>query len=171
MIVLLASVYYLFVVLTFEFWYMPQRIAGSPATYAEAVDSAVDIDESLLEVQNPVQPIDGRSFQPVPEGMQSFQPPQTSQQSNHQRFKPQGIQFKRRSNSSSSGSVSSGGSGSGRVKCGQCGGRHMTSQCHGVQGPCQRDHNIFPSPNDHDSNHENRLDLLDLSFRDHNKLK
>ncbi|KZV55750.1 hypothetical protein F511_21381 [Dorcoceras hygrometricum] len=61
-----------------------------------------------------------------------------SQQSNRKRFKPREKKFKRRSNSSSSGSVSSGGSGSGGVMCGQCGGRHMTSQCRGVQGPCHR---------------------------------
>ncbi|KZV31966.1 hypothetical protein F511_39853 [Dorcoceras hygrometricum] len=69
--------------------------------------------------------------------MPSFQSPQVPQQSNHQRVKPRGKQFKKRSNSSSSGSVSSGGSVSGGgVTCGQCGGRHMTSQCRGVQGLC-----------------------------------
>ncbi|KZV25592.1 hypothetical protein F511_20946, partial [Dorcoceras hygrometricum] len=41
-------------------------LVGSPATYAEAVDRAVDIEESLMEVHNQVQPIAGRSFQPVP---------------------------------------------------------------------------------------------------------
>ncbi|KZV17278.1 hypothetical protein F511_19299 [Dorcoceras hygrometricum] len=53
-------------------------LAGSPVTYAEVVDRAVDIEESLLEAQNQVQSIVGRSFQPVPEGTHSFQPPQTS---------------------------------------------------------------------------------------------
>ncbi|KZV18119.1 hypothetical protein F511_28619 [Dorcoceras hygrometricum] len=53
--------------------------AGSPATYAEAVDMAMDIEESLLEAQNQVQTIAERSFQPVPEGMHPFQPPQMSQ--------------------------------------------------------------------------------------------
>ncbi|KZV16440.1 hypothetical protein F511_26357 [Dorcoceras hygrometricum] len=43
------------------------------------------------------------------------------------------MQFKRRSNSSSSGFVSSGGSGSGGVSCGQCECHNMTSQCRGVQ--------------------------------------
>ncbi|KZV15821.1 hypothetical protein F511_13507 [Dorcoceras hygrometricum] len=52
-------------------------LAGSPATYAEAVNRAVDIEESLLEAQNQVQSTSGRSFQPVPEGTHSFQPPQT----------------------------------------------------------------------------------------------
>ncbi|KZV40166.1 hypothetical protein F511_29710 [Dorcoceras hygrometricum] len=65
-------------------------LAGSPVTYAEAVDRAVDIEESLMEVQNQVQPIAGRSFQPVPEAMPSFQYPQVPQQSNCQRFKPRG---------------------------------------------------------------------------------
>ncbi|KZV43315.1 hypothetical protein F511_33413 [Dorcoceras hygrometricum] len=113
-------------------------LAGYPVTYAEAVDRAVDIEESLLEAQNQVQPTVGRTFQPVPEVMPSFQPPQTSQQSNHQKFKPRGDQFKIRSNSSSSGSISSGGSGSGGVSCGQCGGRHMTSQCRGVRALCHQ---------------------------------
>ncbi|KZV31935.1 hypothetical protein F511_13374 [Dorcoceras hygrometricum] len=40
-------------------------LAGSPATYAEAVDRAVDIEESLLEAQNQVQPTAGRTFQPA----------------------------------------------------------------------------------------------------------
>ncbi|KZV16509.1 hypothetical protein F511_26785 [Dorcoceras hygrometricum] len=90
-----------------------------------------------MEVQNQVQPIAGRSFQPVLKAMPSFQSPQVPQQSNCHRFKPRGKQFKKRSNSSSSGSFGSGGSGSGGgVTCGQCGGRHMTSQCRGVQGLC-----------------------------------
>ncbi|KZV15832.1 hypothetical protein F511_07779 [Dorcoceras hygrometricum] len=78
----------------------------------------------------------GRIFKPVLEVLKPFQPPQTSQQSNLQRFKPLGKQFKRRSNSSYSGSISSGDSVSGGVTCGQCGGRHMTTQCCGVQGLC-----------------------------------
>ncbi|KZV24101.1 hypothetical protein F511_20231 [Dorcoceras hygrometricum] len=107
-------------------------LIGSPATYPEAVDRAVYIEESLPEAKNLVQSTAGRSFQPVLEGTHYFQPPQMLQQSNIQRFKPRGKQFKRQSNSSSSSSVSSGGSGSGGVSCGQCGGRHMTSQCRGV---------------------------------------
>ncbi|KZV22375.1 hypothetical protein F511_18013 [Dorcoceras hygrometricum] len=87
--------------------------------------------------QNQVQSTAGSSFQPVPEAMPSFQSPQVPQQSNRQRFKTRGKRFKKRSNSSSSISVSSGGSGSGGgVTFGHCGGRHMTSQCHGVQGLC-----------------------------------
>ncbi|KZV28251.1 hypothetical protein F511_02121 [Dorcoceras hygrometricum] len=63
-------------------------LAGSPATYDEAVDRAVDIEESMLEAQTQVQPTYGRTFQPLPEAMPSFQPPQTLQQSNLQRFRP-----------------------------------------------------------------------------------
>ncbi|KZV46207.1 hypothetical protein F511_20029 [Dorcoceras hygrometricum] len=112
-------------------------LAGSPTTYADAVDREVDIEESLMEVQNQVQPLAGRSFQPVPGEMSSFQSPQVPQQSNRQRFKPRWKQFKKRSNSSSSGSVSSSGSCSeGGVTCGQCGGIHMTSQCRGIPGLC-----------------------------------
>ncbi|KZV24043.1 replication protein A 70 kDa DNA-binding subunit C-like [Dorcoceras hygrometricum] len=111
-------------------------LAGSAVTYAESVDRTVDIEESLLEAQNQVQPTVVRIFQPVLNVTKPSQPPQLSHQSNFQRFKPRGKQFKRRSNSISSGSVSSGGSGSGGVSCGQCGGRHRTLQCRGVQGPC-----------------------------------
>ncbi|KZV41564.1 hypothetical protein F511_23400 [Dorcoceras hygrometricum] len=55
-------------------------LAGSPSTFAEAVDRVVDIVESLLDAQTRVKPIDRRGFHPVPEGMYSFQLPQTSQQ-------------------------------------------------------------------------------------------
>ncbi|KZV55380.1 hypothetical protein F511_03861 [Dorcoceras hygrometricum] len=41
-------------------------LAGSPATYAEVVDRAVDIEESLLEARNQVQPTAGCIFQPMP---------------------------------------------------------------------------------------------------------
>ncbi|KZV20699.1 hypothetical protein F511_09676 [Dorcoceras hygrometricum] len=63
-------------------------------------------------------------------------------QSNRQRFRPRGKQFKKKADSSSSGSVSSdsgsgAGSGSSGMSCGQCGGRHPTSQCRGVQGSCR----------------------------------
>ncbi|KZV31268.1 hypothetical protein F511_13062, partial [Dorcoceras hygrometricum] len=52
------------------------------------------------------------------------------------RFKPRGKQFKKKAHSSSSGSVISGGSSSGSMFCGQCGGKHETSQCRGVRGLC-----------------------------------
>ncbi|KZV28255.1 hypothetical protein F511_02125 [Dorcoceras hygrometricum] len=105
----------------------------SPVTYAEAVDRAADIEESLLEAQAPVQPSVGRSFQPVQYVSQSFQSPQGSQQSNRQRFKPRGKQFRKKEHSSSSGYVSSGGSSSGGAFCGQCRGKH---ECRGVRGLC-----------------------------------
>ncbi|KZV28236.1 hypothetical protein F511_02106 [Dorcoceras hygrometricum] len=112
-------------------------LSGSPATYIEAMNRAVDIEESLLEEGAPTQPTIGRTFQPVQDASQSFYSPQGSQQqTNRQRFRPRGKQFKKKGNSSSSGSASSGGSGSGSVLCGQCGGRHLTSQCQGVQGAC-----------------------------------
>ncbi|KZV16238.1 hypothetical protein F511_26255 [Dorcoceras hygrometricum] len=44
-------------------------LAGSPATYAEAVDRAVDIEEGLLEAQTRVHPTAERTFQPVLEVM------------------------------------------------------------------------------------------------------
>ncbi|KZV36806.1 hypothetical protein F511_27082 [Dorcoceras hygrometricum] len=60
------------------------------------------------------------------------------QQSNRQTFRPRGKQFKKKADLSSSGSASSGsGSGSSGMSCGQCGGRHPTSQCRGVQGSCR----------------------------------
>ncbi|KZV32258.1 hypothetical protein F511_26562, partial [Dorcoceras hygrometricum] len=59
-------------------------LSGSPATYAEAMDRAVDIEESLLEAQAPVQPLVRRTFQPVQDVSQSFQSPLGSQQSNLQ---------------------------------------------------------------------------------------
>ncbi|KZV27839.1 hypothetical protein F511_38330 [Dorcoceras hygrometricum] len=111
-------------------------LSGSPATYIEAVNNAVDIEESLMEADAPVQPTSGRDFQPAQEVLQSFQSPQGSQQWSRQQFRPRGKQFKKKENSSSSGSTSSGSSGSGGGFCGQCGGRHPTSQCRGVQGTC-----------------------------------
>ncbi|KZV52902.1 hypothetical protein F511_36203 [Dorcoceras hygrometricum] len=111
-------------------------LSGSPATYVDAVNRAVDIEESLLEAEAPVQPTSGRAFHPVQSMSQSFQSPQGSQQSNRQQFRPQGKQFKKKANSSSSGSVSSGSSGSGSMSCGQCGEKHPTSQCRGVQRSC-----------------------------------
>ncbi|KZV54830.1 hypothetical protein F511_38262 [Dorcoceras hygrometricum] len=106
-------------------------LSGSPATYVDAVNRAVDIEESLLEAEAPVQPTSGFAFQPVQSMSQSFQSPQGSQQSNRQQFRPRGKQFKKKANSSSSGSVSSGSSGSGSMSCGQCGGKHPNSQCRG----------------------------------------
>ncbi|KZV42354.1 hypothetical protein F511_17843 [Dorcoceras hygrometricum] len=67
------------------FWMV---LSGSPATYADAVNRAVDIEESLLEAEASVQPMTGRAFQPVLDVSQSFQSPPGSQQSNRQRFRP-----------------------------------------------------------------------------------
>ncbi|KZV34071.1 hypothetical protein F511_25166 [Dorcoceras hygrometricum] len=86
-----------------------------------------------------------RSGRPVVPGMQpspsvqSSQPPQqqVAQQPEHQRFRPPGRQFKKKSGSSSSGSGSSSSGSSSKVEyCGQCGGKHPTAQCVGVQGSC-----------------------------------
>ncbi|KZV28068.1 hypothetical protein F511_02154 [Dorcoceras hygrometricum] len=95
-------------------------LPGSPATYATCSGSAVD----------------GALFSTGANVSQYFQSPQGSQQSNRQRFKPRAKQFKKKAYSSSSGSVSSGGSSSGGAFCGQCEGKHETSQCRGVRGLC-----------------------------------
>ncbi|KZV26874.1 hypothetical protein F511_22435 [Dorcoceras hygrometricum] len=107
----------------------------------EAVNNAVDIEESLMDPEAPVHQTTGRAPQPVSTVSQSYQSPQGSQQSSRQQFRPRGKQFKKKGHSSSSGSVSSSsgsgsGSGSGGGFCGQCGGRHETSQCRGVRGLC-----------------------------------
>ncbi|KZV15842.1 hypothetical protein F511_18599 [Dorcoceras hygrometricum] len=111
---------------------MPPR--KGRATYIDAVNRAVDIVESLLVVEAPIQPTTGRTYQPVQDASQSFHSPQESQQqSNCKRFRPRGKHFKKKANSSSSGYASSGsGSGSGGMSCVQCGGRHPTSQCRGA---------------------------------------
>ncbi|KZV16293.1 glutamate receptor 2.7-like [Dorcoceras hygrometricum] len=65
------------------------------------------------------------------------QPQQLAQQSGFHRFRPRGHQFKNKQGSSSSGSVSLSSSSSPRATfCGQCGGRHPSTQCTGVQGVC-----------------------------------
>ncbi|KZV45503.1 hypothetical protein F511_08006 [Dorcoceras hygrometricum] len=108
-------------------------LSVSPTTFMEAVDNAVDIEESLMDPEAPVQQTTGRAPQPVHAVSQSYQSPQGSQQSSRQQFRPRGKQFKKKGHSSSSGSVSSG---SGGGFCAQCGGRHDTSQCHGIRGLC-----------------------------------
>ncbi|KZV23036.1 hypothetical protein F511_16560 [Dorcoceras hygrometricum] len=69
---------------------------------------------------------------------ESSQPPQqqVAQQSGHHRFRPRGRQFKKKSGSSCSGSGSSSSSSSKVEFCGQCGRKHLTTQCVGVQGSC-----------------------------------
>ncbi|KZV39188.1 hypothetical protein F511_16929 [Dorcoceras hygrometricum] len=116
-------------------------LSGSPATFMEAVNNAVDIEESLMDPEAPVHQTTARASQPAQAVSQSYQSPQGSQQSSRQQFRPRGKQFKKKGHSSSSGSVSSGygsgsGSGSGGGFCSQCRGRHETSQCRGVRGLC-----------------------------------
>ncbi|KZV44282.1 hypothetical protein F511_10401 [Dorcoceras hygrometricum] len=116
-------------------------LSGSPATFMEALNNAVYIEESLMDPDAPVQQTTGRAPQPVQAASQSYQSPHGSQQPSRHQFRPRGKQFKKKGHSSSSGSVSSSsgsgsGSGSGGGFCGQCGGRHETSQCRGVRGLC-----------------------------------
>ncbi|KZV43210.1 hypothetical protein F511_28111 [Dorcoceras hygrometricum] len=73
------------------------------------------------------------------QSVQSSQPhqQQVAQQSGHQRFRPHGRQFKKKSGSSYSVSgISSSGSSSKVEYCGQCGGKHHSAQRVGVQGSC-----------------------------------
>ncbi|KZV38313.1 hypothetical protein F511_27465 [Dorcoceras hygrometricum] len=80
------------------------------------MDKSMDIDEGLENRRSRVRP-------QVVQG--------------HQRFRPRGRQFKKKSGSRSSGSDSSSSGSSSRVEfCGQCGGRHPTVQCVRVQGSC-----------------------------------
>ncbi|KZT75878.1 hypothetical protein F511_47098 [Dorcoceras hygrometricum] len=89
-------------------------LSGSPATFMEPMNNAVDIEESLMDPEAPVHQTTGRAPQPAPAVSQSYQSPQGSQQSSRQQFRPRGKQFKKKGHSSSSGSVSSSsGSGSG----------------------------------------------------------
>ncbi|KZT76129.1 hypothetical protein F511_46846 [Dorcoceras hygrometricum] len=116
-------------------------LSGSPATFMEAMNNAVDIEESLMVPEAPVHQTTVRASQPAQAVSQSYQSPQGSQQSSRQQFRPRGKQFKNKGHSSSSGSVSSGsgsgsGGGSGGGYCSQCGGRHEASQCRGVRGLC-----------------------------------
>ncbi|KZV50133.1 hypothetical protein F511_17239 [Dorcoceras hygrometricum] len=118
---------------------------GSPMSYADVVDKAMDIEEGLQNRRSRVRPQVVQGNRPMISGVQPYQsvqssqPPQqhqVAQQSGHQRFRPRGRQFKKKSGSSSSGSGSSI-SGSSKVEfCGQCGGRHPTGKCVGVQGSC-----------------------------------
>ncbi|KZV38618.1 hypothetical protein F511_01170 [Dorcoceras hygrometricum] len=71
-------------------------LAGAPSTYAEAVNRAVDIEESLLDAPMQVRMTVGRGYLPAPEVTHSSQPPPTSQQSNRQRFRPRGKQFNKK---------------------------------------------------------------------------
>ncbi|KZV22006.1 hypothetical protein F511_41167 [Dorcoceras hygrometricum] len=88
-------------------------LAGSPASYAEAVYMAIDIEEGLQNRRSRIRPQGVQGSHPVvptvqsSQSVQSSQPPQQqqqlSQQSGHLRFRPRGRQFKKNSGPSSSG--------------------------------------------------------------------
>ncbi|KZV27100.1 hypothetical protein F511_17376 [Dorcoceras hygrometricum] len=67
---------------------------------------------------------------------QPQQQQQVTQQFGHQRFRPRGKKFKKKSGSSSSGSDRSSSGGTKVEYCVQCGGKHPTAQCVGVHGSC-----------------------------------
>ncbi|KZV06637.1 hypothetical protein F511_45881 [Dorcoceras hygrometricum] len=122
-------------------------LTSKPKTYAEAVDSAIDIEEGLRSRRARRQQV-AQGVRPTGQGAQSSQSsqsahqpqqqqqPQVAQQSGRQRFRPRGQQFKKKSGSGSSGSGSSSSSGSRAEFCGHCGGKHPSTQCVGVQGSC-----------------------------------
>ncbi|KZV28241.1 hypothetical protein F511_02111 [Dorcoceras hygrometricum] len=90
-------------------------LAGSPTSYADSVEKAMDIEEGLHNRRSRVRPQVVQSNHPmVPrvqpsQSVQSSQPPQqqVAQQPGHHWFRPRGRQFKKKSGSSSSGSGSS----------------------------------------------------------------
>ncbi|KZV28217.1 hypothetical protein F511_02087 [Dorcoceras hygrometricum] len=47
-------------------------LSGSPATYIDVVNRAVDIEESLMEVEAPIHPTTECTYQPVQDASQSF---------------------------------------------------------------------------------------------------
>ncbi|KZV45725.1 pentatricopeptide repeat-containing protein [Dorcoceras hygrometricum] len=114
-----------------------------PNSYAEAVDTAIDIEEGLQSRRARRQQ-EAQVSHPVLQGAQSSQSAhqpqqhqqQVTQQSGRQRFRPRGQQLNKKSSSSSSGSGSSSSSGSLAEFCGYCGGKHPSMQCVGVQGSC-----------------------------------
>ncbi|KZV30480.1 hypothetical protein F511_15328, partial [Dorcoceras hygrometricum] len=126
-----------------EFYQMV--LISKPKTYAEAVDSAIDIEEGLHSRRARRQQV-AQGGRPTGQGAQSSQSsqsahqpqqqqqPQVEQQSGRQRFRPHGQQFKKKSGSGSSGSGSSSSSGCRAEFCGFCGGKHPSTQCVGVQG-------------------------------------
>ncbi|KZV30459.1 ecotropic viral integration site 5 protein [Dorcoceras hygrometricum] len=102
---------------------------------ASAVNRAVDLMKSLVVGQTRVQQSSGQSVDHVPSGTSSSQPSVASQPLSLLRFRPRGRQFKRSSSSSSSSGGSSGRRPTASF-CGQCGGKHRSSQCIGVRGAC-----------------------------------
>ncbi|KZV22945.1 hypothetical protein F511_13015 [Dorcoceras hygrometricum] len=59
-------------------------LSGSPATFMDAVNNAVDIEESLMDPEAPVHQTTARASQPAQAVSQSYQSPQGSQQSSRQ---------------------------------------------------------------------------------------
>ncbi|KZV37433.1 hypothetical protein F511_12451 [Dorcoceras hygrometricum] len=119
-------------------------LASSPTSYADAVDKTMHIEEGLRNRRSRVQPQAAQGARPNVQGAQppqfsqsSQQPQQSAQQSGRHRFRPRGHQCKKKQGSSSSGSGSSSSSSSPRATfCGQCGGKHPSTQRVGVQGVC-----------------------------------
>ncbi|KZV39091.1 ABC transporter C family member 13 [Dorcoceras hygrometricum] len=120
-------------------------LQSSPTSYADAVDKTMDIEEGLRNHRSPVQPQAVQGTHPNTLGVQppqfpqssQQQPQQSAQQSGRHRFRPCGHQFKKKQGSSSSGSGSSSSISSPRATfCGQCEGRHPSTQCTWVQGAC-----------------------------------
>ncbi|KZV44278.1 hypothetical protein F511_10397 [Dorcoceras hygrometricum] len=118
-------------------------LSSKPKSYAEAVDSAIDIEEGLRSQRSRARPQGAQSVRPAVQGAQSSQSSQSAhqpqqqqqqlaQQSGRQRFRPRGNQFKKKSGSGSSGSGSSSSSGSRAEFCGFYGGKHPSTQCVGV---------------------------------------
>ncbi|XP_073057303.1 uncharacterized protein [Primulina eburnea] len=114
-------------------------MAGSPITYAEAMDKAIGIEAGLKrgrQPQAPQMPSGGSFFSA---GTPSFPSQQSYQQQKQKQFRPKGKQFKKKyqsSSSSSSSSQSATGAQYPVIYCDRCGGRHPTVQCSGVQGSC-----------------------------------
>ncbi|XP_073307152.1 uncharacterized protein [Primulina huaijiensis] len=114
-------------------------MAGSPTTYAEAVDKAIGIEAGLRRGKQPHAP-------PIPSGgsyfsagTPSFSSQQSYQQQKQKQFRPKRKKFKKKYQSSSSSSNSSQSATSGQylmIFYDRCGGRHPTTQCSGVQRSC-----------------------------------
>ncbi|KZV33020.1 hypothetical protein F511_03286 [Dorcoceras hygrometricum] len=120
----------------------PFVLSGSPLTYAEAVEKAIEIDLGLRH--DPTPPISGGPYGPM--SIPYYPPQQPSQQPyvrpQKSKFRPKGKFFKKKGQSSSSSSSSEAQSGTGGqypiIFCERCGGRHPTAECVGVQGFCNR---------------------------------
>ncbi|KZV21071.1 hypothetical protein F511_12098 [Dorcoceras hygrometricum] len=51
-------------------------LSGSPVTYIDSVNRAMDIEESLMEVEASIQPTTGHTYHPVQDASHSFYSPQ-----------------------------------------------------------------------------------------------